>query len=166
MATETVQFAKCRIDLAFLITGGNGGQQQVNQSMTATFADGTSANQMTNAYVSESRTLAASSNEDLDLSGFTDFQGDAVAPTNAKVFLFKIISADAGSVLTVKAAASNGLATPFTAAGAGVKLSGPGAFFALGSPSDGYAITAGTGDLINVAAAGGSITYAVYVLVG
>jgi hypothetical protein len=109
---------------------------------------------------SDRRTLAASANEDLDLAGgFTDPFGSSA--TMAKVKLLVIYNRSTTQSLMVKSAATNGALLGFGATAHSRTIS-PGSFEVYYNPV-GWAITAGTADLINVAnGAGASADYDIY----
>lgn len=135
------------------------------QDFTQLLSSGTGANQASNIF-HDRRTLTASANEDLDLAGsLVNPLGATLTFTVLKAILIKASAANANNVQVTRPA-SNGV--PFLlAAGDGIALR-PGALFLWVSPdATGVAVTAGTGDLINVANSGGgtSVTYDV-VLIG
>lgn len=137
----------------------------VNFSPSIPFTDGAGANQV-NKLFSDQRTLAASATEDLDLNGtLLDVFGNAFSPTKIKGI---IIFADAGNTndVIVGGASANQFASMFGAATHTVKIQ-PGGFLALATPSAaGYALTAGTGDLLKIAnsAGGSAVTYTILVI--
>lgn len=126
--------------------------------------NGSGANQANNVF-HDQRTLAASANEDLDLAGgLTNAVGDTLTFTKIKAVLIKAAAGNTNNVQVTRPG-TNG-APIFLAAGDGVVLT-PGAFMLLVFPdANGVAITAGTGDLINVAnsGAGTSVTYDVVII--
>jgi hypothetical protein len=132
--------------------------------MTA-LADGTGANQAKEIF-SDTRTLTASANEDLDLSGvLLDAFGAAILFTKIKAIL---ITADPANVndVVVGGAATNQVASIFGAVTHTIKVK-PGGMFAIVAPDvNGYAITAATGDLLRVTngGAGTSVTYTIIVI--
>jgi hypothetical protein len=113
-----------------------------------------------NAEVSDQRTLSASSNEDLDLAGgLADAFGALV--TLAKVKLLVIHNESTTQTLTVKAAASNGWVAWSKGSTDGIAIA-PGGFECFYAPA-GLAVTAGTGDKLNVAnPSGASCVYSIY----
>lgn len=114
--------------------------------------DGVSVGQADRAF-SDRRTLGISSNEDLDFSGgFTDPYG--VGAPMAKVKLFVIYNRSSTQTLTLKSASANGALLGFGAT-AHTRSIGPGAFEVYYNPV-GWAITAGTADLVNVANGSGA----------
>lgn len=126
--------------------------------------NGTGAAQADLAYF-KTRTITASSNEDLDLAGsLTDAYGATLTFARIKAV---IIAAAVGNTNNVRVTrpASNGVPL-FLAASDGIDVR-PGGFFAWGcSDATGIAVTAGTGDLINVAnsSSGTSVTYTVIII--
>lgn len=134
-------------------------------SQATALATGTAANQADRAFT-DTRTLAASANEDLDLAGgVIDEIGSAV--TFAKVVGI-FIKAAVGNTNNVRVTrpASNGVPW-LLAAGDGFDIP-PGGFYAAFAPAlAGLAtVTAGTGDLINVAnsGAGTSVSYDIVII--
>ncbi|NUS82969.1 MAG: hypothetical protein HOY75_09485 [Streptomyces sp.] len=116
---------------------------------------------------SDRRTLAASATEDLDLAGvLLDAYGTAITFARIKGLVIAAASGNTNNVV-VGAAASNPWATLL---GATHTLTvRPGAFFAVGTgiaDATGYAVTAGTGDLLKVAnSAGGTpVTYDIHII--
>lgn len=130
-----------------------------------TLANGTGANQAQTVF-SDQRTLAASTAEDLDLSGtLTDAFGATIAFTKVKAICVKAAAANTNDV-EVGGQATNGFSTIFSDA-SDVVLVKPGGMFALIAPdANGYAVTAGTGDLLQITngGAGTSVTYDVVIV--
>jgi hypothetical protein len=129
-------------------------------------ADGTGAGQADRAFA-DTRTLAASGTEDLDLAGsLGGVDGSTAVFARVKAI---VISADPDNTNNVRVTrpASNG-APLFLAAGDGVDVR-PGGVLVLAvgdEDATGYAVTASTGDLITVtnSAAGSSVTYSIAVV--
>jgi hypothetical protein len=110
------------------------------------------------------RSLAASANADLDLAGsLSDAFGATIAAAEIVLLFFRARSTNVNN-LQVKAAASNGFTGPFLAAGDGVSIK-PGEWAVFVSQA-GWPVTAGTGDLINVAnsGAGSAVLYDVVIV--
>lgn len=130
-------------------------------SLSATWAitSGTGLNQA-NIVWSDERTLTTGANEDLDVSGGLTGLFGAVPFVKIKGVIFVANAANTTS-LTVSRPAANGV--PLFAAASDAVVLTPGGFFVLVDPSAaGIAVTAGTGDLINVLnGAGASATYRV-----
>lgn len=116
---------------------------------------------------SDQRTLAASATEDLDLAGaLVDTLGGTTVFARVKGLLVAAAAGNTNNVV-VGAAAANPWATLLGATGT-ITLR-PGAFFvAVAGTADatGWAVTAGTGDLLKVAnsAAGTPVVYDVHVI--
>lgn len=129
------------------------------------FADGTGANQA-NQIFTDTRTLTASSTEDLDLAGgLTNAFGTTVTFTKVKAIIITAASGNTNNVL-VGGAASNQVATIFSATN-DVLVIRPGGMFALTAPDPtGMAITASTGDLLKIAnsSSGTSVTYTIVII--
>lgn len=134
----------------------------------ADIASGTGDSQADKLF-SDSRTLAASASENLDLSGgLTDALGASISMVE---LLAIIVVADAGNTNNV--VIGNGtnpvIGGPFGAAGANAIAVPPGGLFAWFAPNDGEGapVTNSTADILKVANSGGStsVTYKV-ILVG
>lgn len=127
--------------------------------------DGSGANQA-NKLFTDQRTLAASGTEDLDLNGtLVDAFGNTFSPTKIKAL---VVVADAANVndVVVGGASANQAASFFGAATHSVKVK-PGGMLVLVAPdATGYAITAGTADLLKIAnsSSGSAVTYTIIVI--
>jgi hypothetical protein len=136
-------------------------------SILKTFAwsitNGTGSNQADKLW-SDTRTLAASANEDLDLSGSLSSLFGAFAPAKVKAVVIFARAANTNSVVISRPAA-NGLVI-FAAASDALAGLQPGGVFVYTAPTAGIAVTAGTGDLLNIAnsAGGTSVTYDIIVV--
>lgn len=128
-------------------------------------AAGTAAGQADKIWHDE-RTLAASASEDLDLAGtLVDAFGVAMTLARVRGLIIYASSANTNQVI-IGNAGSNGWVGPFGAATHTLSVH-PGGLLALFAPgTNGYAVTAGTGDLLHVAnSAGGTpVTYDVVVI--
>ncbi len=140
-------------------------QSSLSRKMLLALTDGTGANQVNNVF-SDTRSLAASGTEALDLAGtLTNAFGAVVTFTRVKALLVFAAATNMNDVI-VGGAGANGFATPFGAAAHTVRVK-PGGCFMLTAPDvNGYAVTAGTGDLLQVTngAAGSGVTYDVIVI--
>lgn len=126
--------------------------------------EGTDATNKANILFSDRRTLAASANEDIDLAGaLADAFGATITAAEIVAIFISAASGNTNNV-NVTRPASNGFAGPFLAAGDGVSVR-PGEWQPFVSQS-GWAVTAGTGDLLNVANSAGStsVTYDIVVV--
>ncbi|HVH49963.1 MAG TPA: hypothetical protein VM760_08835 [Sphingomicrobium sp.] len=116
--------------------------------------EGTDATNKANILFADTRTLAASANENIDLSGaLSDAFGASIAAAEIVAIYIAAESTNTNSV-NVTRPASNGFIGPFLAASDGVGIK-PGEY-ALFVSQSGWAVTAATGDLINVANSAGS----------
>jgi hypothetical protein len=128
--------------------------------------DGTAAGQA-NKVFHDRRTLAASATEDLDLAGvLLDAYGAAITFARVKGIIISAAAANANNVV-VGNATSNGWATLLSATGT-VTLRPGASFCAFAGAADGtgWAVTAGTGDLLKVAnsGAGTSVEYDIVIV--
>lgn len=141
------------------------GQTALDYAKRLSWASGVAINQADLVFT-DTRTIAASGNEDLDLAGsLVDAYGTTLTFARLKVLLVVAAAANANNVRVTRPA-SNGVPI-FLAASDGLDVR-PGGFAFLAAPdATAYAVTAGTGDLINVAnsSSGTSVTYDV-VLIG
>jgi hypothetical protein len=144
--------------------GSNSGSRAL--AIALALANGTGAGQADLAYT-DSRTLAASATEDLDLAGVLAGV-DGATLTFARVKLV-VVTAAAGNTNNVNLTrpASNGVPL-FLAAGDGVAVR-PGGFAVVGVGSAdavGYAVTASTGDLLTLtnSSSGTPVTYSVAIV--
>ena len=117
---------------------------------------------------SDTRTLTASSTEDLDLAGvLTDAFGAVITFARIKALIVSAAAANTNNVLL--GGVANGWATFLSPAATGIITLRPGAtvaMFAGVADATGYAVTAATADLLHVAnsAAGTSVTYDIYII--
>jgi hypothetical protein len=127
--------------------------------------EGSGANQCTTLF-SDSRTLAASANEDLDLSG-TALQSMLNANLALTAVKLLYVEADAGNTnnVLVKPAASNGWLGPFANASDIIAIPPGQAVPWVNFTAAGWPVTAGTGDLLNIANSGGTtgVTYKIII---
>ena len=134
-------------------------------SVAQALADGTAANQVDRVFT-DTRTLAASANEDLDLAGVLTNAFGAVITMAKVVGVF--ISAAAGNTNGVRVTrpASNSFPM-FVAASDAIDIP-PGGFFAIFGPALAGigTVTATSADLINILnnGAGTSVTYSIVIL--
>lgn len=125
---------------------------------------GTDGTNKANILFSDRRTLAASANEDIDVAGaLTDAFGSTIAAAEVVAIFVSAASGNTNAV-NVTRPASNGFAGPFAAAGDGISIK-PGEWQPFVSQS-GWAVTAATGDLINIAnsGAGTPVTYDIVIV--
>lgn len=128
-----------------------------------TLTDGTTSGKADRIFT-DTRTLAASATENLDLAGsLTDAFGTSITFATIKAVIVSAASGNTNSVQVTRPA-SNGVAL-FMAAGDGISL-GPGAGFGWAVSATGVTVTAGTGDLLTFTNSAGStsVTYSVVII--
>ena len=155
-ATITVDFQAALTRALDLVTGA----APMGYRKSLAFTDGGGANQAQFMF-SDQRTLSASASEDLDLAGsLTDIYGNTLTFASVKAMLF-FLPSTAGGDLTITAKASNGFASWVAAAGDAINVKPGGLALFLAPGATGYAVTAGTGDLLTVTNGDGaaSVTY-------
>jgi hypothetical protein len=140
------------------------GTTPLDQAKRLTWASGVAIN-TADLIFSDQRTITASSNEDLDLAGsLTDAYGATLTFARMKALFISAATGNTNNVRVTRPA-SNGV--PFLlAASDGIDVR-PGGFLFIAAPdATAYAVTAGTGDLINVAnsSSGTSVTYDVVII--
>lgn len=118
-------------------------------------ANGTGANQA-NQIFADQRSLTATTSEDLDLSGaLTDAFGATIIFAKIKAIIVSAASANDGSI-EVGGAAANGFNSWVGATGDFVSVKAGGSFAIIAPDATGYAVTAGTGDLLKINNTGAS----------
>lgn len=136
----------------------------VNYTKSYNIATGTSADQANNIFT-DTRTLTASSTEDLDLAGvLTNAFGATLTFTKIKGIIIEASSANTNNVLV--GGDANGLAG-WVGNVNDLIVVRPGGIFAIYAPdSTGYAVTASTGDILQIAnsSSGTSVTYNIIVI--
>lgn len=130
------------------------------------FSDGNALNKAETIF-SDTRTLTASSSEDLDLAGgLTDVFGNALTFTKIKALIVVASSGNTNNV-QVGGAASNQFIN-WVANSSDIVNVPPGGMLVLTAPgAAGFAVTPSTGDLLKIAngSSGTSVTYTI-ILVG
>ena len=135
---------------------------RIDDAVAKAFTNGTGANQAT-ALFADTRTLAASGTEDLDLAGgLTSALGAALTFTAIKAIRVRAAAGNTNEVVITRPA-SNGFAGPFLAAGDGVSVPPGGAVLFERSDAAGWPVVAGTADLLTVtnSGAGTGVTYTI-----
>jgi hypothetical protein len=125
--------------------------------------NGTGAAQADRVFT-DTRTLAASATEDLDLAGvLTDAFGAVITFAKIKAVVIKAANGNTNDVNVARAAA-NGVPL-FVAAGDGLGIK-PGGSFAWFCSGTGVTVTAATGDLLTItnSAGGTGVTYDVVII--
>jgi hypothetical protein len=141
------------IDLTDASTGDlNAAKSRVDISKTLSLLAGTDATNKANILFSDTRTVALSANENIDLSGaLTDAFGASIVAAEIVAIYIEAAAANVNNVQVTRPA-SNGFIGPFLAASDGVSIK-PGEY-ALFVSQSGWAVTAATGDLLNIANSG------------
>ena len=134
-------------------------------SETIALATGTGADQA-DLIFSDTRTIAASSDEDLDLAGgLTDALGSTLTMVRVKAI---IVTADSGNTNNVEVGGASANQFINWVGDASDKIVVmPGGMFCLVAPdATAYAVTAATGDLLNIAnsGAGTGVTYSIIII--
>lgn len=128
----------------------------INQTYDKTYSEGTSTDQADRIYDTNG-TLAASGTLDIDLSGsLADRIGNTVVFAKIKRIMVLNKTSTTGINLQV-GAGSNPFITIWIATGDGIKV-GPSGVFVWDSPVDGFAVTAGTGDILRLTNLSGAVS--------
>ena len=156
MTLKTIIYAGIAADLSVAIDKGTR-RHRLDKEADILLATGTGASQADQMFT-DTRTLGGSANEDLDLAAsLVDALGQTLTFVKIKAILIIAAAANVGDI-QVKPAAANGFLGPF--ANASDRLDVPaGGRILLTAPVTGWTVTAGTGDLLNIAnsAAGNAI---------
>ena len=152
------------IDYKTTLDAGNA-QFKPGLSYSNTLANGTGANQAQTVFTDQ-RTLAGTTSEDLDLAGgLTDAFGATITFTKVKANIVTAAAANGGDI-EVGGAASNGFAA-WVGAAADYIVIPAGGLFAISAPdATGFAVTAGTGDLLKINNTDGSTATYDIVIIG
>ena len=145
-----------RIDLTQSGTGDLGTpKMRATADKILSLVEGTDATNKANILFADTRTIAASANENIDLAGaLSDAFGASIVAAEIVAIYIAAKAANTNNV-NVTRPASNGFIGPFLAASDGVAIK-PGEY-ALFVSQSGWAVTAATGDLLNIAnSAGGT----------
>jgi len=127
-------------------------QMPFELSDRTTFTPGNGHGQA-NIVFADTRTIAASSNDDLDLAGvLSAVFGGTITFAVVRAIMVRAAAANTNNVV-VSPAAANGFLGPFGAAAHTVTLR-PGDEFLITNRNAGWAVTAGTADLLRIANSG------------
>jgi hypothetical protein len=144
----------------------NNPEYPLDYSQKVQLATGTAAGQA-DVMFTDTRTITASSSEDLDLVGsLTDALGTTFSPARVKALIVKAAAANTNNVVVGGASATQWAALLGTT---GTVVVRPGAFFAAVAgvaDATGYVCAAGSTDLLKVAnsSSGTSVTYDIIVI--
>jgi hypothetical protein len=136
----------------------------VNVAKVLSLTAGTAATNQANLLFADTRTLAASGTEDLDLAGvLTSAFGATITAAEIVAIYVEALAANTNNVNMIRPA-SNGFIGPFLAASDGVAVR-PGEAQLFVSQS-GWAVTAGTGDLLTITNSGSGtpVTYSIVIV--
>ena len=163
MATSLTANVNVNVKGAITETGLDIGQASFsfNESFAQAFAQGVAANQA-NQMWTDARSIGSSANDDLDLAGgLTSAFGNAITFTSIKAIIVKAAAANANNLI-MGGESTNPFETMFGLADSTLIIQ-PGGILALTAPgATGYAVTAGTGDILRFTNAGsGTINYEV-----
>lgn len=112
------------------------------------FSDGTTDGKADRLW-SDKRSLAAAASESLDLAGgLTDPSGATITFVKVKAIFIRAAATNAADIVVGNAAA-NAFVGPFGAAAHTLAVK-PGGSLVLVAPNGGWAVTAGTGDLLKI----------------
>lgn len=140
------------------------GAAPLDYSKKMTWTNGTTVDKADRVF-SDTRTVAASSTDALDLAGvLTDIYGQTFTLVELKAVLVVAAAANVNNV-RVNRPASNGVPL-FLAASDGIDVP-PGGFFYWACPADGkVTVTPGTGDLLNCdnSGSGTTVTYDIVII--
>lgn len=159
--------AKLLIQIAATLTASGDlgdASQKVALSKEVSFSPGSASVSQADVMFSDTRTLAASATEDLDLTGaLTNAFGATVTQAEVVAIYVHAASTNTNSVI-LGGAAANQFTGPLGAGTHTLTLK-PDEAILLTSPT-GWTVTAGTGDLLKVAnsAAGTSVKYSIIVI--
>lgn len=141
-------------------------QQALNERASLSFSDGTGANQCDMVFA-DTRTIAASGSENLDLAGgLTDAFGATM--TFAEIVAIYVRAADGNTNdVVVGGAGSNTFVGPFSDASDKIKVKPGGVLLVAGPNAAGLgAVTPSTGDILLIANSGGTtgVTYDIIIV--
>lgn len=161
--TATVQAAIKVSQLSGLDLGS--ARADLRSQVSQGFSDGAGAGAVDRCF-QDTRTLAASAAESLDLAGgsLSDPLGVALTFARVKAILIKASAGNTNNVQVTRPA-SNGLPI-FMAAGDGISLAPGAAFLWVCPDAAGVVVTAGTGDLLTFTNSAGStsVSYDIVIL--
>jgi hypothetical protein len=158
----------CRALLDWLATfdGDSSGlplKDENDLSPQLVFTDGTAANQC-DKYARERRTIASGANHDYDLTALPGRDGSTVSLARLKLMMVVQRETTVARILSIGNGGANSFNSWCGASDTAVIEVHAGGLLLVGNPlATGYAVTAGTGDILRFAASGGgSVTYDVF----
>jgi len=166
MSQSSIISLKINSTLESVLTDLAKTKSEISKEYTYKIADGNGANQADEVF-SDTRTLSASANEDIDLNGvLINAFGQTVNFTTIKAFIVHAAKENTNNI-SVVAKAPNGWVSPFIAASDGVTLRPDGTLVIINPDGTGMAVTPGTADLLTITnlAGGTSVDYDI-ILIG
>lgn len=122
----------------------------IGTSNDVTFTDGAGVNQVNQVWADAARSINASTSDDLDLSGvLTNKLGQTVSFVRVKGIYVRFLTSTATFVLNV-GGGSNPFINYLTGTTPVVVIRAGGTFCLIGPDATGYAVTAGTGDILRI----------------
>lgn len=141
------------------------GRHKIDSSYSTVLANGTAANQASQMW-SDTRTITASANDDLDLAGvLTNAFGSTITFTSVKAIVVRAATANTNDVI-IGGSATNPFETFLGGTNPSVTVV-PGGSFSITSPeATGFVVTAATGDILRLtnAAGGTSVVYDIIII--
>lgn len=121
-------------------------------TLNAAFAEGTAANQFNNVWADANRTLAATTGEQLDLSGtLTNSLGETIDFTKVRTLIVQNDSTHTSCTLSVGPGTTNGVTTIWSGTTPTETVRPNGGMTIKHSPDvTGFAVTAGSADTIRI----------------
>lgn len=160
---------KIALSIASTLTGAAGdfgtATAPIGTSKIYTLADGTGAGQANNIFA-DTRTLAASATENLDMSGVLVNQlNETIAFTKVKAIVITAAAANTNDVV-VGGHATAAFASMFGDPTDTVKVKPGGTLVLVAPDATGYAVTATTADLLKITNSAGTtgVTYDIFVV--
>lgn len=139
----------------------------INYPLEFDFVDGSGAGKAHQCWSSLARSIPASSNETLDLSGvLTDAFANSITFTKVKAILIAAAATNTNDVV-VGGAASNGFISPFGGATHQVNVKPGGLLLMVAPDANGFAVTGATADQLKISnsGAGTAVAYDI-ILIG
>lgn len=140
-------------------------QHKVDYGATYNLADGTGADQIKEIFA-DTRTLAASATENLDLAGvLVDAVGTTITFSKVKAILVKASASNTNDVM-VGGHASAACFTMFNAATDKLRIKPGGMALLVAPDANGFAVTATTADMLTVgnSSSGTGVTYDIVIM--
>jgi hypothetical protein len=154
MALKALVSAAIRGTLNKALSHGGSVEQPFTFGVGLQFEDGSGAGQASKMF-SARRSINASSNDDIDLSGaLVNDMGDPVVFTAIKAILVRHVSG--GNAAVIGGAATNPFVGPFGAGTHTIAVPVGGEMLIANPTAGGWTVTAGTGDLLRIANGAGS----------